>query len=146
MKRRAVASVLIVLAGLLVATADEGQAGGLTVGPDVGAGGESEEEEAEERGATEPEPAGSDQFFTAQRLYPFTRPLSLDSAYRAAQDQARGQLARRDLARPEQAGAVAVAAAWQPLGPSNIGGRVTDIVVDPVRANTVYVGAATGGV
>ena len=35
---------------------------------------------------------------------------------------------------------------WQALGPSNIGGRVTDMVVDPVRANTVYAGAATGGV
>src|SRR5690349_2602740 len=38
------------------------------------------------------------------------------------------------------------AAAWQPLGPSNVGGRITDLVVDPVRTDTVYAGAATGGV
>ena len=37
-------------------------------------------------------------------------------------------------------------AAWQSLGPANIGGRVTDIAVHPTRANTVFAGAATGGV
>src|SRR6266545_4036130 len=38
------------------------------------------------------------------------------------------------------------AAAWQSLGPANIGGRVTDLAVDPTRTDTVYAGAATGGV
>src|SRR3954451_24548596 len=37
-------------------------------------------------------------------------------------------------------------AAWQPLGPSNIGGRVLDVVVDPNNADTVFIAAATGGV
>lgn len=37
-------------------------------------------------------------------------------------------------------------AAWQPLGPSNIGGRVLDIVVDPNNADTIFIAAATGGV
>src|SRR5689334_12529855 len=132
MKRRALVAVLIVLAGLLVATADAGRAGGLTVGPDVGFGGDAEEE-ADARGAPEAGPAGADHFFTAQRLYPYAQQLSLDSAFRAAQDQARQQLIRRDLIRPDQAAAAATAA-WTPLGPSNIGGRVTDLVVDPVRA------------
>jgi photosystem II stability/assembly factor-like uncharacterized protein len=40
----------------------------------------------------------------------------------------------------------AAGAAWQPLGPSNIGGRVLDIVVDPNNADTIYIAAATGGV
>ena len=35
---------------------------------------------------------------------------------------------------------------WVPLGPSNIGGRVTDVVVDPSNADIVYTGAAEGGV
>src|SRR5438477_8630010 len=35
---------------------------------------------------------------------------------------------------------------WQFVGPTNIGGRVLDIAVDPVMPNTIYVAAATGGV
>lgn len=39
-----------------------------------------------------------------------------------------------------------VAMPWQFVGPTNIGGRVLDIAVDPVAPNTIYVAAATGGV
>src|SRR5436190_18964562 len=35
---------------------------------------------------------------------------------------------------------------WQFVGPTNIGGRVVDIAVDPVAPDTIYVAAATGGV
>ena len=35
---------------------------------------------------------------------------------------------------------------WIPLGPTNIGGRVTDVAVDPTNADIVYAGAAEGGV
>jgi hypothetical protein len=35
---------------------------------------------------------------------------------------------------------------WQFVGPTNIGGRVVDIAVDPLVADTIYVAAATGGV
>ena len=35
---------------------------------------------------------------------------------------------------------------WQLLGPSNIGGRVVDLVVDPSHANTIYVATSGGGV
>src|SRR2546430_8769120 len=84
-------------------------------------------------------PAGGDQWFADQRLYPYRSPVSLDAAYRAGQDRAvRAAAASR--------AATAAAAPWQPLGPANIGGRVTDLVVDPVRPDTVYAGAATGGV
>ncbi len=38
------------------------------------------------------------------------------------------------------------AARWKFVGPTNIGGRVVDIAVDPVAADTIYVAAATGGV
>jgi len=35
---------------------------------------------------------------------------------------------------------------WQFVGPTNIGGRVLDVAVDPVAPDTIYVAAATGGV
>lgn len=35
---------------------------------------------------------------------------------------------------------------WTFRGPTNIGGRVTDLAVDPLDANVVYAGAAEGGV
>jgi photosystem II stability/assembly factor-like uncharacterized protein len=38
------------------------------------------------------------------------------------------------------------AARWRFVGPTNIGGRVVDIAVDPVAADTIYLAAATGGV
>ncbi len=38
------------------------------------------------------------------------------------------------------------AAKWKFAGPTNIGGRVVDIAVDPVAADTIYVAAATGGI
>jgi photosystem II stability/assembly factor-like uncharacterized protein len=38
------------------------------------------------------------------------------------------------------------AARWRFVGPTNIGGRVVDIAVDPIAADTIYIAAATGGV
>ena len=35
---------------------------------------------------------------------------------------------------------------WDLLGPTNIGGRVTDLVVDPTTADQIYIAAASGGV
>jgi photosystem II stability/assembly factor-like uncharacterized protein len=35
---------------------------------------------------------------------------------------------------------------WEPVGPTNIGGRITDIAVHPDSPATIYLGAATGGV
>ena len=35
---------------------------------------------------------------------------------------------------------------WEPLGPENIGGRITDLVVVPDDLNTMYIGAASGGI
>lgn len=36
--------------------------------------------------------------------------------------------------------------AWQQAGPTNIGGRITDLAVDPVNEGTVYAAIASGGV
>ncbi len=41
---------------------------------------------------------------------------------------------------------LAAAPRWTFVGPTNIGGRVVDIAVDPVAADTIYIAAATGGV
>src|SRR6266540_4049341 len=145
MRRRVgLLSVGLVLV-LLGAAADVRGPVDRTVGPPpAGASDEEAEEhqeagEHEEAGGHEAGPAGSDQWFAAQRLYPFTGQPSLDAAYRTAVDQA------ATAALAPRAAALA-AGPWQPLGPSNIGGRITDAVVDPVRSNTVYAGAATGGV
>src|SRR5262245_29517399 len=35
---------------------------------------------------------------------------------------------------------------WQPLGPSNIGGRATSVATPPGRPDCVYLGTAGGGV
>jgi len=35
--------------------------------------------------------------------------------------------------------------AWQPVGPTNIGGRISDVAFDPLRPTIVYAAAATGG-
>src|SRR6476620_2759139 len=44
-----------------------------------------------------------------------------------------------------QADSVA-ATRWKFVGPTNIGGRIVDIAVDPVAADTIYVASATGDV
>jgi hypothetical protein len=151
----ALAAVLILAA--LTAAADTRRSNDLTIGPAVTG---AEQEEEEQAAAPDPDgpagPAGADDWFAAQRLYPYQPGQSLDTAYRAARDSSARLGAANSAtppagratvpAGPAPATAQLTAAAWQPLGPSNIGGRITDLVVDPVRANTVYAGAATGGV
>lgn len=60
-------------------------------------------------------------------------------AFKRAADQA--------LALEETATASSAAGnPWQLVGPTNIGGRLVDVAVDPVLADTVYVAAASGGI
>ena len=40
----------------------------------------------------------------------------------------------------------AVGGTWQLEGPTNVGGRITGLAVDPTRPDTVYAAAASGGV
>jgi photosystem II stability/assembly factor-like uncharacterized protein len=69
-----------------------------------------------------------------QRSYPYEyiKPESYISAMRKASQQ-RG--ASRDLRLD-----------WEFKGPTNIGGRITDLAIHPSDLNTIYVGAASGGV
>lgn len=74
-----------------------------------------------------------------QRTYPHYQ--AAPDAYRTALRQ------RRALAAVARAGkAAAPFGTWQPLGPTRIGGRVSDVAFDPAMPSTVYAGAASGGV
>src|SRR5205823_4490809 len=47
----------------------------------------------------------------------------------------------------QQAQAIAATpGSWEYAGANNIGGRVTDVVVDPTQTDTIYISAAGGGV
>lgn len=80
-------------------------------------------------------PKAPNPWFFVERAYPQGRIPRQE--WRKAQHQAR---ALRDAA------AVKGGGSWTPLGPTNIGGRVTDVVVDPTDSDILYVGAAEGGV
>ena len=110
MSRRIAASVLGLLLILSTAAAD------VRGGP--GPAGRDADAATAEPDDNDAGPTGSDQWFTAQRLYPFTAPASLGDAYTAA------------LAQTAPLRATAATAPWQPLGPSNVGGRITDLDKD----------------
>ncbi len=42
--------------------------------------------------------------------------------------------------------AATASAAWTPIGPTNIGGRITAVIIHPTDANLFYAAAASGGV
>ncbi|GAA0211235.1 exo-alpha-sialidase [Saccharothrix mutabilis subsp. mutabilis] len=81
-------------------------------------------------------PAGSDEWFARQRLHPETVDIGANL----------GRAVREATAlRDGHSRTLTAQAAWQSLGPG-LGGRISDIAVDPTRPDTVYVGAASGGV
>ncbi len=75
-------------------------------------------------------------WFLRQRAWPHEE-IS-QTARLAAAEQARGL---RALARQRS-----TAGFWDPVGPTNIGGRIADVACHPTDPNTIYVGAAEGGV
>ncbi|GAA2528411.1 WD40/YVTN/BNR-like repeat-containing protein [Pilimelia columellifera] len=79
-------------------------------------------------------PAGADEWFDRARASGGT----VDIGQRGLKAQAQAATLRRGLR--------ADAASWSALGPSNLGGRLTDVVVDPIRPDTVYAASASGGV
>jgi photosystem II stability/assembly factor-like uncharacterized protein len=77
----------------------------------------------------------SDWYFT-QRAYPYDSinpEAYLDAARQAQSFQKRGLLTRN-------------AANWLLAGPNNGGGRITSLAVHPSNPQTIYVGAAAGGI
>jgi photosystem II stability/assembly factor-like uncharacterized protein len=67
----------------------------------------------------------------------------LDQKFTSFQDVSQAQIRQgqqQAAALPENG------ATWSLVGPSNVGARMTDLVVDPRQADTVYVAASGGGV
>jgi photosystem II stability/assembly factor-like uncharacterized protein len=93
--------------------------------------------EVEEEGEEEEEAEGGEDYFSLQRIRT-TR--NVEAGYRRALSQA------RRLASGATAASARLRGAWQFVGPTNVGGRLTDIAIDPTQPDTVYVTAASGGV
>ncbi len=83
------------------------------------------------------EDSGND-FFLDGRIGPGQMPASGD--LRAADNQAKAVEALTSKELPGLIGPE-----WSLVGPSNIGGRVTDIAPDPTQSGRVFVAVATGG-
>ncbi|MCB9089155.1 MAG: T9SS type A sorting domain-containing protein [Calditrichae bacterium] len=74
-------------------------------------------------------------WFYAQRAYP--QGEINHQAYREGQRQV---LALREAA------AIRESASWQPAGPRNVGGRISDLELSPTSFDTIYAGTASGGI
>jgi photosystem II stability/assembly factor-like uncharacterized protein len=79
-----------------------------------------------------------DEWFIAQRVVHGGIPAG-------ALEKARAQAEALTLA-TQRSDPQLAATTWQFVGPTNIGGRIVDIALDPVANDTIYVAAATGGV
>lgn len=75
------------------------------------------------------------EWFHFQRAYPYDD-FPLESYHKAL-------LAKERMEVPADAIA---SAEWETVGPSNIGGRITALEVDPTDTNTIILGAAAGGI
>jgi photosystem II stability/assembly factor-like uncharacterized protein len=104
--------------------------------PDLGSdsgGAQSAAYEEEEEGL------GPEDQLLFQRFFP-GQTVSADFFERAAARSRAIASATRKKA-PRLAGA-----RWKLVGPTNVGGRVTDIAIDPKKKDTLFVAAASGGV
>jgi len=77
-----------------------------------------------------------DDWFTRQRAYPYWS-IPDESKRRALNDAVTFNALHRDDLRMAE---------WEPAGPTNVGGRITDMAVHEDHPNTIYIGAADGGV
>lgn len=75
------------------------------------------------------------EWFFSQRAYP--QGEINQQAYREGQRQV---LALREATAPRER------AAWQPAGPRNVGGRISDVELSPTSFDTIYAGTASGGI
>jgi photosystem II stability/assembly factor-like uncharacterized protein len=123
-------AVVLLGNGALIATiaATSGDGSDLKSAVRASAEGEGEEEE-EGLGPAEP-----DDYFLFQRSTRGDLP-DADDFSRAVRQ---AQNVRADTAAPRPA--------WELEGPTNIGGRLADLAIDPEDPDTVYVAAASGGV
>jgi len=54
--------------------------------------------------------------------------------------------ARTEAQKMRDAATEGLQLAWKAAGPTNVGGRVADVAVDPRSTDTIYVGSASGGI
>lgn len=119
---------LLALAAV-VAVAATGGARSLAPPGGEPAGGQATESEAE--------PEGGDDFLAGQHM---TGTNSPEVRYQDAIDEA-----QRIERAAEQAEAQAPRGRWEFAGPTNIGGRISGLAVDPTQPDTIYAAAASGG-
>ncbi|MBI5472509.1 MAG: T9SS type A sorting domain-containing protein [Ignavibacteriae bacterium] len=79
--------------------------------------------------------AEDNDWFMLQRVYP------KDDIDPRLYEQARAQIKSMAESRPQMTVPV-----WSSVGPSNIGGRISCLLLHPTNANLIYAGAAAGGV
>ena len=93
--------------------------------------------------ATAPEraanPLGAAEWMYAQRTFP-EGAIPYDAV--AAANARSAQMSQEALARTDGA----AAARWKLTGPTNIGGRIRELAVDPTNQGHVYIAAAAGGI
>jgi photosystem II stability/assembly factor-like uncharacterized protein len=134
--RIAIAAVVLLLGagGLVLAFRGDDRSAPQRASAEPAAGEEEAEAEEEEGGLG---PAEPDDYFLFQRSRRGDLPTSGD--FRRAVRQAQA-------IRAATADAAQRAAGWTLEGPTNIGGRLVDLAVQPGDPDTLYVAAATGGV
>lgn len=88
------------------------------------------EEESERNDNAKMEPS---EWFYTQRAYPFEE-IPIEKYFDAVNK-------KQTLALQ-----TSMSIPWNPIGPSNIGGRVCSIVADPLNPNIIIIGAAAGGI
>ncbi len=86
-------------------------------------------------------PRAPNPWFFAERAFP-TGHIPPELVQRARQEAA----ILREEARAAAERAGGRTATWIPRGPTNVGGRITDLAVDPRDASRVYAAAAEGGI
>jgi hypothetical protein len=149
-----VLAVVVVVVGAVISIGGDDPAPGTRAAAESDAGAESEgeaedeaaaEREAEARGEVDEEeeeeglgPAEPDDYFLFQR--------STGRELPSAEDFTRSVRQARTLRRATARAARQRGPQWTLEGPTNIGGRLVDLAVDPFNADTVFVAAAKGGV
>ncbi|MFC1628126.1 FlgD immunoglobulin-like domain containing protein [Gemmatimonadota bacterium] len=84
------------------------------------------------------------QFLTAQRAYPLEDIPA--GAYSSAFDRAEpGIRMARQQGSIGAAETLPVPPPWQPIGPKNLGGRTIALAINPINAQVIYAGSASGG-
>ena len=88
---------------------------------------------------------GRDEWFRYQRAYPYDIVPSDGRIQAIRQTEAmQAQLAK--VMEKQGRGGFLGATEWTPIGPFNSGGRIRSVVINPFNSQTIFIGAAGGGV